>query len=231
MTPEYANIIPQTRVSLFKEDSKSNPAGLGSCNPSAEGGSNLCRKALPTTNLNSVSTSRRVKFIEHVSSVDFRKGNHFQGERGELLGRIDRQNSRFRTAKTIIIKFGFHASFVELESAKNAFNEVRLHCHQDSNPRFDRNTVNPEFVTMATCLTWLLTGTEKLCANKQILLRNIFEVKDVKHCALVMTRRKQRSAFDQASEFDRGRTVAYRDCGLSFRKIGSRVGRNQTTVM
>ncbi|GFV57180.1 transposable element Tcb1 transposase [Trichonephila clavipes] len=47
----------------------------------------------------------------------------------------------------------------------------------------------------------------------------------------VISRRKQRSAFDQVSEFDRGRIVAYRDCGLSFRKIGSRVGRNQTTVM
>ncbi|GFV67495.1 transposable element Tcb1 transposase [Trichonephila clavipes] len=46
-----------------------------------------------------------------------------------------------------------------------------------------------------------------------------------------MSRRKQRSAFDQVSEFDRGRIVAYRDCGLSFRQIGSRVGRNQTTVM
>ncbi|GFX97611.1 transposable element Tcb1 transposase [Trichonephila clavipes] len=29
----------------------------------------------------------------------------------------------------------------------------------------------------------------------------------------------------------RGRIVAYRVCGLSFREIGSRVGRNQTTVM
>ncbi|GFY33120.1 transposable element Tcb1 transposase [Trichonephila clavipes] len=29
----------------------------------------------------------------------------------------------------------------------------------------------------------------------------------------------------------RGKIVAYRDYGLSFRKIGSRVGRNQTTVM
>ncbi|GFT17668.1 transposable element Tcb1 transposase [Trichonephila clavipes] len=47
----------------------------------------------------------------------------------------------------------------------------------------------------------------------------------------VMSRRKQRSAFDQVSEFDRGRIAAYRDYGLSFRKIGSRVGRNQTTVM
>ncbi|GFX05645.1 transposable element Tcb1 transposase [Trichonephila clavipes] len=46
-----------------------------------------------------------------------------------------------------------------------------------------------------------------------------------------MSRRKQRLAFDQVSEFDRGRIVAYRDCGLSFRKIGSRVGRNQTTVI
>ncbi|GFX06341.1 uncharacterized protein TNCV_505601 [Trichonephila clavipes] len=47
----------------------------------------------------------------------------------------------------------------------------------------------------------------------------------------VMSRRKQRSAFDQVSEFDRGRIVDYRDCGLSFKEIGSRVGRNQTTVM
>ncbi|GFS97876.1 transposable element Tcb1 transposase [Trichonephila clavipes] len=47
----------------------------------------------------------------------------------------------------------------------------------------------------------------------------------------VLSCRKQRSALDQVSEFDRGRIVAYRDCGLSFREIGSRVGRNQTTVM
>ncbi|GFS59346.1 transposable element Tcb1 transposase [Trichonephila clavipes] len=46
-----------------------------------------------------------------------------------------------------------------------------------------------------------------------------------------MSRRKRRSAFDQASDFDRGRIVAYRDCGLSFSEIGTRVGRNQTTVM
>ncbi|GFU13311.1 transposable element Tcb1 transposase [Trichonephila clavipes] len=46
-----------------------------------------------------------------------------------------------------------------------------------------------------------------------------------------MSRRKQRSAFDQVSEFDRGKIVAYRDCGLSFREIGSRVGRNKSTIM
>ncbi|GFS51201.1 transposable element Tcb1 transposase [Trichonephila clavipes] len=36
-----------------------------------------------------------------------------------------------------------------------------------------------------------------------------------------MSRRKQQSAFDQVSEFDRGRIVAYRDCGLSSREIVS----------
>ncbi|GFW73715.1 transposable element Tcb1 transposase [Trichonephila clavipes] len=46
-----------------------------------------------------------------------------------------------------------------------------------------------------------------------------------------MSRRKQQSAFDQVSEFDRGRKLVYQDCGLSFREIGNRVGRNQTTVM
>ncbi|GFX64344.1 hypothetical protein TNCV_1413271 [Trichonephila clavipes] len=53
--------------------------------------------------------------------MDFTEINS-RGKRGVLLGRIDRQNSRFRTAKTII-KFVLHASFVELESAKNAVNE------------------------------------------------------------------------------------------------------------
>ncbi|GFU37854.1 transposable element Tcb1 transposase [Trichonephila clavipes] len=46
-----------------------------------------------------------------------------------------------------------------------------------------------------------------------------------------MSRRKQRSAFDQVSEFDRGRIEAYRACGLSFRETGSRFGQNQTTAM
>ncbi|GFX90695.1 transposable element Tcb1 transposase [Trichonephila clavipes] len=45
-----------------------------------------------------------------------------------------------------------------------------------------------------------------------------------------MSRRKQPSAFDQVSKFDRGRIGAYRDWGLSFKEIGSRGGRNQTTV-
>ncbi|GFV44778.1 uncharacterized protein TNCV_563291 [Trichonephila clavipes] len=47
----------------------------------------------------------------------------------------------------------------------------------------------------------------------------------------VMSRKKQRSAFDQVSEFDRRKIMGYRDCGLSFRGIGSPVGRKQTTVM
>ncbi|GFS59566.1 HTH_38 domain-containing protein [Trichonephila clavipes] len=39
-----------------------------------------------------------------------------------------------------------------------------------------------------------------------------------------MSRRKPRLAFDQVSEFYRGWIVAYRDCGLPFKEIGSRVG-------
>ncbi|UYV78490.1 hypothetical protein LAZ67_16001724, partial [Cordylochernes scorpioides] len=35
----------------------------------------------------------------------------------------------------------------------------------------------------------------------------------------------------RVSDFDRGRIVVFRDCGLSFRGMVSRVGRNQTTVM
>ncbi|GFY16702.1 transposable element Tcb1 transposase [Trichonephila clavipes] len=46
-----------------------------------------------------------------------------------------------------------------------------------------------------------------------------------------MSRREQRSAFDQVSEFDKGRIVSYRDCGLSLGEIGSRAGRNKTTLM
>ncbi|GFU62734.1 hypothetical protein TNCV_1519121 [Trichonephila clavipes] len=49
----------------------------------------------------------------------------------------------------------------------------------------------------------------------------------------VMSRRKQRSAFDQVSEFDRGRIVAYRDCAceiplsLLYPKNTSKVSLNQ----
>ncbi|KFM57479.1 Transposable element Tc1 transposase, partial [Stegodyphus mimosarum] len=46
-----------------------------------------------------------------------------------------------------------------------------------------------------------------------------------------MPRSKQRSSFDKVSEFDRERIVAYRECGIIFREIGSRVRRNQTTVI
>ncbi|GFU78213.1 hypothetical protein TNCV_5007941 [Trichonephila clavipes] len=55
--------------------------------------------------------------------MDFTEINSRGDDRGKLLGRIDGQNSHFRTAITIIIKFALHASFVELESTKNALNE------------------------------------------------------------------------------------------------------------
>ncbi|GFT04042.1 uncharacterized protein TNCV_3346021 [Trichonephila clavipes] len=57
--------------------------------------------------------------------MDFTEINS-RGKRKELLRRIDRQNSLFRTAKTTIIKFGLHASFVELESAKSALIELLM---------------------------------------------------------------------------------------------------------
>ncbi|GFV13817.1 transposable element Tcb1 transposase [Trichonephila clavipes] len=41
--------------------------------------------------------------------------------------------------------------------------------------------------------------------------------------------RKQKTS--RKCVFDRGRIVAFQDCGLSFREIDSRVGRNKTTVM
>ncbi|GFY00327.1 transposable element Tc3 transposase [Trichonephila clavipes] len=39
------------------------------------------------------------------------------------------------------------------------------------------------------------------------------------------------ASFRQVSEFNRGRIVACRDCGLSFREIGQRVGRDQTIFL
>ncbi|GFW73592.1 DDE_3 domain-containing protein [Trichonephila clavipes] len=48
---------------------------------------------------------------------------------------------------------------------------------------------------------------------------------------LILSMTKRSISFDQVSEFDRGRIVAYRDCGLTSREIYSRVGRNQATVM
>ncbi|GFS62003.1 transposable element Tc1 transposase [Trichonephila clavipes] len=43
--------------------------------------------------------------------------------------------------------------------------------------------------------------------------------------------KRHRESFEKISKFDRGRIAAYSDCGLSFREIGQRVGRNQATVM
>ncbi|GFT92148.1 retrovirus-related Pol polyprotein from transposon 412 [Trichonephila clavipes] len=93
-------------------------------------------------------------------------------------------------------------------------------------------------------------GTLRLCVDFRALnserMSDDFPMEDAGYWAIPMaedsknltsfkTHRQQyrfkRSAFDQVSEFDRGRIVAYRDCGLSFREIGSHVGRNQTTVM
>ncbi|GFW93435.1 hypothetical protein TNCV_46381 [Trichonephila clavipes] len=53
--------------------------------------------------------------------------------------------------------------------------------------------------------------------------------KPPKHCCLSKLCGRHRASFDHFSEFDRGRIVAYRDCGLSFREISQRVGWNQAT--
>ncbi|GFV84274.1 transposable element Tcb1 transposase [Trichonephila clavipes] len=44
-----------------------------------------------------------------------------------------------------------------------------------------------------------------------------------------MPRGRHRESFDQVSEFDRGRMVAYRDCGFSPREISQSFGRNEAT--
>ena len=46
-----------------------------------------------------------------------------------------------------------------------------------------------------------------------------------------MPRIRRRNGYQHVSEFDSGRIVAYRECGLSFRDIATRIGRNPTTVM
>ncbi|GFU26770.1 hypothetical protein TNCV_1838271 [Trichonephila clavipes] len=79
------------------------------------------RKCTPYRKIRSIE-QRDMELNRVPLRMDFTEIN-FRGKRGELLGRIDRQNSRFRTAKTIIIKFGLDASFVVLESSKNAVNE------------------------------------------------------------------------------------------------------------
>ncbi|GFX96675.1 transposable element Tcb1 transposase [Trichonephila clavipes] len=102
--------------------------------------------------------------------------------------------------------------------------------HSDSHDGFPHPN-KPAFpklwsATLGRMIT-LREGASVLKRRKKIVLKFINLLKK----RSVMCRRNQRSAFDQVSEFDRGGIVAYRDCGLSFREIGSRVGRNQTTVM
>ncbi|GFT43091.1 transposable element Tcb1 transposase [Trichonephila clavipes] len=72
-------------------------------------------------------------------------------------------------------------------------------------------------------------GKQNLALSSRLAEPIVFVIFSKKRS--VTSRRKQPSAFDQVYEFDRGRIVAYRDCGLSFREIDSHVGRNQTTVM
>ncbi|GFT39211.1 hypothetical protein TNCV_2897321 [Trichonephila clavipes] len=42
---------------------------------------------------------------------------------------------------------------------------------------------------------------------------------------------RSRNAYQHISECDKGRMVAHRDCGLSYRRIAARVGRDPMTPM
>ncbi|GFT11104.1 transposable element Tc1 transposase [Trichonephila clavipes] len=42
---------------------------------------------------------------------------------------------------------------------------------------------------------------------------------------------KHRASFEQVSAFERGKLIVYKEYELSFREIGQRVGRNQSTMM
>ncbi|GFV49005.1 hypothetical protein TNCV_5064891 [Trichonephila clavipes] len=47
---------------------------------------------------------------------------------------------------------------------------------------------------------------------------------------VVISRVKSRNAYQHVSDFDKGRIVVNRDCGLSFRSIAARVGQDKMTV-
>ncbi|GFX23338.1 hypothetical protein TNCV_4936531 [Trichonephila clavipes] len=85
--------------------------------------------------------------------MDFTEINSME-KRGELLERIDRQNSRFRTAKTTIIKFGLHASFVELESAKSALNEQQHRNVKTGNKGWGTKTHRKNFAESLSRQQW-----------------------------------------------------------------------------
>ncbi|GFU66084.1 HTH_Tnp_Tc3_2 domain-containing protein [Trichonephila clavipes] len=46
----------------------------------------------------------------------------------------------------------------------------------------------------------------------------------------MMPRVRSRNAYQYVSDFDKGRIVVYTDCGLSYRRIPARIGRDAMTV-
>ncbi|GFY29878.1 transposable element Tcb1 transposase [Trichonephila clavipes] len=99
--------------------------------------------------------------------------------------------------------------------------------HSDHHPKPGKNPLSYRPIEFTSCLCIIGNEQADTSALSAIILLEVL-LSDMKS---VISRRKQRSAFDQVSEFDRRRIESYRDCGLSFREIGSPVGRNQTNVM
>ncbi|GFW06410.1 hypothetical protein TNCV_2187451 [Trichonephila clavipes] len=50
------------------------------------------------------------------------------------------------------------------------------------------------------------------------------------YAAVVMPRVRSRNAYQHVFDFDKGRLVANRNCGLSYPSIAARVGRDPMTI-
>ncbi|GFS79893.1 transposable element Tcb2 transposase [Trichonephila clavipes] len=91
----------------------------------------------------------------------------------------------------------------------------------------DLNPIELVWDTLGIRIAARLHHPENTQQLKQMLIEEwVLLPQEMLHQLVLSMRRRCEATI----AFDRGRIVAYRDWGLSFREIGSRVGRNQTTV-
>ncbi|GFU06192.1 HTH_Tnp_Tc3_2 domain-containing protein [Trichonephila clavipes] len=73
-----------------------------------------------------------------------------------------------------------------------------------------------------------------MCLNKEIVQPVPHTQISFQRCylgkAVVMPRVRSRNAYQHVPDFDKGRIVVYQDCGLSYRSIAARVGRDPMIV-